>query len=65
MSISTEPNEPAFPVRGTNYYGMSLRDWFAGQALAGALVRFDAGEAARVAEVCYKFADEMMKAKNQ
>lgn len=35
-------NPPAFPTdgriqHGTEYDGMSLRDWFAGQALAGLL----------------------------
>ena len=57
---------PAFPNRGDNtptnpiYDGMSLRDWFAGQALAsrgmyGANVREK-----EVAEECYRIADAMI-----
>ncbi len=48
-----------------NPIGMSLRDWFAGQALAGSL----AGEpgshliAERLAPDCYAFADAMIAAR--
>ena len=34
---SAFPTEPRGPVHGKAYDGMSLRDWFAGQALAGIL----------------------------
>lgn len=43
--MSETHNEPAFPacneanVNGT--MGMTLRDWFAGQALAGIMARMD------------------------
>lgn len=40
--MSKPNNPPAFPMTGEGYsspkysqYGMTLRDWFAGQALAG------------------------------
>ena len=37
MSATRENDEPAFPrdERYLGHNGMSLRDWFAGQALAG------------------------------
>lgn len=45
----TQGNEP----------GMSLRDWFAGQALPG--IAFDCGlEHSEAAERCYQFADAML-----
>lgn len=31
------PNHPAFPTGADDTEGMTLRDWFAGQALAGVL----------------------------
>lgn len=60
---------PAFPALGPNYpyseNGMSLRDWFAGQALAG----FIAASANRnilaklEASMCYQMADAMLAAR--
>ena len=47
--------------------GMSLRDWFAGQALAGWLASFGPGEAVKaesVAEFSYEIADAMLAARN-
>ena len=59
-------NEPAFPVQDCaafQYSGMTLRDYFAGQALAG----FAASEAAiakwndgTVARCCYEVADALL-----
>lgn len=62
---------PAFPA-GTHtfyegapgeydetFYGMSLRDWFAGQALTGAMVA-EGWTAKQVAERCYMVADAML-----
>jgi len=47
--------------------GMSRREWYAGQALAGMLASFsgifamlEAGEASRVAKGAYMFADAMI-----
>lgn len=64
---------PAFPLAGSetengdiqNYpeFGMSLRDWFAGQALAGqALKRADEwwADYELAAKRCYKIADAML-----
>lgn len=54
----------AFPFVGTveAHYGMTLRDWFAGQALCGLLgqtnVRDDASEFARFS---YAIADAMLE----
>lgn len=44
------------------YPGMSLRDWFAGQALAGCSV--DLCDPRMVAEWCYGVADAMLAARN-
>lgn len=64
---------PAFPVesfttkhgmfiRGAD--GMSLRDWFAGQALAGITTDPNSlGHSLKVAAICYDLADEMLKAR--
>ena len=62
---------PAFPVADSHHAngmvqygcnGMSLRDWFAGQALAGMLTRNNhyTPIATEVAEV-YMYADAMLK----
>lgn len=48
--------------------GMTLRDWFAGQALSGWLASFGTGEAVNVqnsAEFCYEIADAMLSARNE
>lgn len=62
---------PAFPVQGSPKYddrnGLSLRDWFAGRALAG-LLAFPGtleGNSTKFADVAsttaYKMADAMIK----
>ena len=55
----------AFPVfnklYGTSEGGMSLRDWLAGQALAGILAAPDEeGQCSYFAMMAYKFADAML-----
>jgi hypothetical protein len=55
---------PAFPFKGYagETYGMTLRDWFAGQALAGMLIGewlSDKG----VATLAYEYADAMLAAR--
>ena len=49
---------------------MSLRDWFAGQALAGILAgshKIERGmfEVEYATEACYTYADALMKARNK
>ena len=73
--MSEEPNDggPAFPAMlpGGNYCtpGMSLRDWFAGQALIGAYAAWmaecrDANiSSANMATECYLIADAMLAAR--
>ena len=49
----------AFPMENVLWDGMSLRDWFAGQALAGLNTRgFDKQTRARL---CYEQADAMIR----
>jgi hypothetical protein len=64
---------PAFPGRelhGDSYPGMSLRDWFAGQALAGSISGAqnlaDAPDAFLVeyARLLYRVADSMLKVRD-
>lgn len=56
---------------GTRYFhdaqqGMSLRDWFAGQALTGLVADFwGDGKTADLARDAYKLADAMIAARNQ
>ncbi len=67
MDFSKE--SPAFPVPmpGTGEYcsGMTLRDWFAGQALAGLMVPplSLSGDPDSVATLAYQLADGMLEAR--
>ena len=48
--------------------GMSLRDWFAGQALAGWMASFIADEAVKAdgcAQLAYQLADAMLAARSE
>jgi hypothetical protein len=74
----SKQNEPAFPVvftdqvygkdgeSSTDTYsagGMTLRDWFAGQALAGLIghpTTFGCTGDSTIAEMAYKLADAML-----
>lgn len=63
---------PAFSLAGSPDYsyppsdGMSLRDWFAGMALRGKLVKPGCYETYMAyAEEVYKFADAMITARQQ
>lgn len=63
--MSGPENPSAFPqgntMSGGNTGGMTLRDWFAGQALAGLAVTFTDGELySHVAQVAYRHADAML-----
>jgi hypothetical protein len=62
----SEPKDggPAFPQGAcvpSSQDGMSLRDWFAGQAL-GAIIDVHGGKLSSkgIAHVCYDFADAML-----
>jgi hypothetical protein len=55
---------PAFPTRyHEDMHGMTLRDWFAGQALAGLLAKYGLGEAEpeSMAADSYAYADAMLR----
>lgn len=45
MGDKIEDGGPAFPRSGLGDRGMSLRDWFAGQALVGEIARHSTAEA--------------------
>jgi hypothetical protein len=68
--MSNEPKDggPAFPklpdeVRNGSA-GMSLRDWFAGQAIVGHL-HLDPAVQASYAKMAYSMADAMLSAREQ
>ena len=64
MSEETLHNPAAFPGHGTwAGQGMTLRDYFAGQALASIVgsAGFNAATHPRLAEVSYSVADAMLK----
>jgi hypothetical protein len=57
---------PAYPMHPNSWeYGMTLRDWFAGQALAGMGLEYTSDKFchASVAECAYRYADAMLKAR--
>ena len=61
---------PAFPSVGEGFGnpihlapGMTLRDWFAGQALVSMGVEYTDECHASVAECAYRYADAMLKAR--
>ncbi len=65
--MSARDDVRAFPERSDGGYdrpGMTLRDWFAGQALAGLTANergiLDEKDAANLAPGCYKLADAML-----
>ena len=65
---------PAFPTdsemqisnSGYHFQGMTLRDYFAGQALAGWMSDPDVANvtAVHLSETCYDIADEMINARD-
>lgn len=54
----------AFPKLYNATAGMSLRDWFAGQALAGIMTNPVGGEQISVANKAYRIADAMLAARD-
>lgn len=68
MSEKIEDGGPAFPVpdegQGWGAAGMTLRDWFAGQALAGMLADPNVpGKPRQTSEAAYELADAMLAAR--
>lgn len=65
MTVFSEQNPPAFPRdhRHVGHNGMSLRDWFAGQALAGYCAASQVIEKTYISALsadCYAMADAML-----
>jgi hypothetical protein len=70
MSTEHKDGGPAFPNFAVNLSGlkhdqpgMTLRDWFAGQALASA--GSSSLDAVRIAKACYERADAMIAAREK
>jgi hypothetical protein len=74
MSQPIDDGGPAFPcealadyrdTEATKFKGMSLRDWFAGQALAGLVFHNDYGARSddEIANGAYAYADAMIAAR--
>lgn len=69
LSEQTDDKGPrAFPISADEFYdrGMTLRDWFAGQALAGFLAAHggpgvDIASSNDAAEAAYDYADAMLR----
>jgi hypothetical protein len=64
MADKIHDGGPAFPTDNHPmeklHGGMTLRDWFAGQALAGCM---DGRNREQVARTCYELADAMLAAR--
>jgi hypothetical protein len=56
---------PAFPVDNRTNQGMTLRDYFAGQALTGLIAGVYSGGAMGLALQAYEAADAMIEARNK
>jgi hypothetical protein len=58
-------NPPAFPTENILHKGMTLRDYFAAKAMTGLLTAEIVGEYSNehVAEIAYRIADAMLKAR--
>ncbi len=72
MSETKDDGGPVFPQRdlqpheaGVFYEGMSLRQWYAGQALIGTCLHSDAyhWSPERIAERAHRIADALLKAR--
>lgn len=55
------------PTKDKGFMGMTLRDWFAGQAVMGLAIGYwnnvNFGKAENLAEAAYEIADAMLKAR--
>ena len=56
-------NDQAFPVGYNGHEGMTLRDYFAAQAMQGMMVENDDPVCDYIAKRAYKMADAMLKAR--
>ena len=57
---------PAMPVPNVNnWYGLSLRDWFAGLAMQGMHTRDPELDFGDIAELAYEQADAMIETRKQ
>ena len=75
MSKKTKTGGPAFPTEtihkissdGYIYEGMTMRDYFAAQALTGILANTSdkCASTSTIASCCYEFADAMLKARGE
>jgi len=68
--MSEQHGGPAFPMPHSDqpgsyetHPGMTLRDWFAGQALVGQILARPSAMSDDVAERCYIMADAMLAAR--
>ncbi len=70
----TDKSPPAFPTKmpiiheaANSFPGMSLRDYFAGQVLAGLSAHKDSDELTimNAVRLCYKMADAMIAERNK
>lgn len=67
MSNKTWEGGPAFPSPGA-FDGMSLRDWFAGQAISGSVAYanfHESDDAQTAAKYAYRVADAMLEAREE
>jgi hypothetical protein len=68
MMSKIDDGGPAFPVpdgeaANRGYHGLSMRDWFAGQALAGLLAHASGEDPHKSPGLAFKLADDMLKAR--
>lgn len=60
--MDIEDGGTAFPTYGYSQ-GMTLRDWFAGQSLAGLRAQLGSDDTYDLGMIAYKDADNMLKAR--
>jgi len=59
-----ETGGPAFPLE-SHYFGMTLRDWFAGQALVGFLANTSGRAMKDRVRMAYEIADAMLSERSK